>query len=100
MNVQGVCESLRTSPLFRDEQTFREKKWLAQDLVVKFSFIRKLLLEPWCAVCLLPEVYFYQLDLIVNNAAVGDFIQICHLSEKSKFTNNEKPREGYYLLSS
>lgn len=74
MNAQGACESLRTNPLLRGEQTFREKKWLAQDLGVKTVFIHAK--ASFRTVCLLPEVYFYRLDLIVNNAAVGDFIQM------------------------
>lgn len=78
MNVQRMCESPRTNPLFRDEQTDSEKRngLLKTWQLTRFSFILQLLLEPYCAVPLLLEVYFYYLEFIVNNAAVSNLIQI------------------------
>lgn len=72
-------ESLRTNPLFRDEQTDSEKGngLLKTWQLGQFPFILKLLLASGCAVSLPLEVHFCCLDFMVNNAAaVSNFIQI------------------------
>lgn len=72
---------------------FKEKKCLAQDLVVKIVFIRsKVSLRT--LLCHFPQKF-----VSVNNPAVSTLYQN-HLRENSASTNNETKRKGHYWLSS